>query len=62
MTFASPAVPSPHDRRRIAVIAGVTDQTVARVYRGDRVRSTVAARVVAAARNLGLPVPTPVLA
>lgn len=48
---------SAHDARRIAVAAAVHPKTVARAYAGLPVRSTSAARIVEAARILGLPQP-----
>lgn len=48
---------SPHDVRRLSVAAYVHPTTVGRVYRGARVRSTTLARIVDAARSLGLPLP-----
>jgi DNA-binding LacI/PurR family transcriptional regulator len=47
---------------RIAALACVTPETVARAYRSDPVRSTVAARIVDAARKLELPEPRIVVA
>jgi hypothetical protein len=55
-------IPTAHDRRRIAVIAYVGERTVQRAYRSDPVRSTVAARIIEAARTLGLPLPRVVIA
>lgn len=49
---------SAHDVRRLAVTAAVHPKTVARAYRGEAVRSTCAARIVDAARALGLPEPS----
>lgn len=57
-----PAKPSAHDRRRIAALACVHPRSVDRCYEAKPVRSTVAARVVAAARDLGLPKPAIVVA
>ena len=48
---------NPHDRVRIAAAACVTPDTVLRAYRPEPVRSPVAARIVEAARKLGLPAP-----
>ena len=53
---------NPHDRVRIAAAACVTPDTVLRAYRSEPVRSTVAARIVEAARTLGLPAPEIVVA
>jgi hypothetical protein len=55
-------IPSPHDRIRVAAAAAVTPDTVLRAYRGAPVRSGVAARILAAARDLGLPAPAVVIA
>jgi DNA-binding LacI/PurR family transcriptional regulator len=57
----SPKV-TPHDRVRIAAAACVTPDTVLRAYRSEPVRSTVAARIIEAARSLGLPAPAIVVA
>ena len=46
-----------HDARRVAVAAAVHPKTVVRAYRGLVVRSTCSARIVGAARSLGLPEP-----
>jgi hypothetical protein len=65
MTHAAPpplAIPSAHDRRRIAAAAAVDTATVLRAYRSDPVRSTVASRIVEAALTLGLPAPRIVVA
>lgn len=48
---------SAHEIRRIAVTAAVHPKTVARAYRGEFIRSTCAARILDAARMLGLPLP-----
>jgi hypothetical protein len=50
---------SAHDRRRVAVAAAVDPRTVARVYRGDAVRPSCAARIADAACFLGFPPPAP---
>src|SRR5690242_8077407 len=61
----SPAAPAltPHDERRVAVLAGVDPRTVRARMRGRRQRSTVAARIDGALRELGLlpavPAPSP---
>jgi DNA-binding LacI/PurR family transcriptional regulator len=56
------AAPSAHDRRRIAVAALVSPRTVDRAYRGEPIRSMVAARILEATRALGLPEPPVVVA
>jgi hypothetical protein len=58
MTLPLPIL-SAHDTRRVAVAAAVHPKTVSRAYRGEVVRSTCAARIVEAARSLGLPPPGP---
>lgn len=55
-------MPDSCQRLQIAARATVDPRTVVRCYQGKRVRSTVAARVVAAARELQLPEPVPVIA
>lgn len=59
---SAPPKPSAHDRRRIAAVACVHPRTVDRCYQAKPVRSTIAARVVAAAAELGLPKPSIVVA
>jgi len=49
---------SPHLRRQIATKALVEPKTVDKCYRGKPVRETTALRVVAAAQELGIPLPT----
>jgi DNA-binding LacI/PurR family transcriptional regulator len=56
------AAPTAHDRRRIAVAALVSPRTVDRAYRGEPIRSMVAARILEATRALGLPLPAIVVA
>ena len=58
----TPATPTAHDRRRLAVEAGVHPRSVDRAYQGLPIRSTSATRIVEAARALGLPAPLPVIA
>ena len=50
---------SAHDERRVAVCSISHPRTVRRAYRGDEIRSTSRARIVAAATELGLPLPPP---
>jgi DNA-binding LacI/PurR family transcriptional regulator len=51
---------SAHDRIRLAAAAVASPDTVERYYRDPTsVRSTSAARIERAARELGLPLPTP---
>jgi DNA-binding LacI/PurR family transcriptional regulator len=45
---------NPHDERRVAVKAGCDPRTVRAYLAGKSVRSTVAARVSEALRDLGL--------
>lgn len=54
--------PGAHQRLQIASIAAVHPRTVDRCYRSLPVRSTVAARVLAAAQQLGYPAPQIVIA
>jgi hypothetical protein len=54
--------PSAHQRLQIAALAAVHPRTVERCYRSLPVRSTVAARVLAAADQLHLTPPRIVLA
>jgi hypothetical protein len=55
-------MPNPHQRLLIAAKACVHPRTVERCYRSEPVRSTVAARITEAARELQLPEPSVVLA
>jgi hypothetical protein len=50
-------MPTAHDRIRIAATAAVDPRTVLDAYKGKPIRSTCAARIDAAARILGLPLP-----
>ena len=52
-----PAPLSPHDERRLSVVAAVHPKTIRRAYRGEMIRSTCEARIRDAARDLGLPPP-----
>lgn len=47
-----------HERLELAVEACVHPRTVERVYRGEPIRSTTAARLKRAAQSLGLQLPT----
>lgn len=44
---------SPHDERRVAVVAGCDPRTVRAFLRGAETRSTTAARIAEALRSLG---------
>jgi hypothetical protein len=56
-TISAPSLTA-HDRRRVAVHAGVDDRTVLAFLRGQPMRSTTRARVEEALRALGyLPAP-----
>jgi hypothetical protein len=55
-------IPTSHDRTRLAAHAAVSIEVVRRAYLGAPIRSTTAARIIAAARDLGLPVPAVVIA
>lgn len=57
-----PIAPDAHQIRQIAVQAGVHPRTVDKCYRSKPVRSTVAARVRAAAELLRFPAPQIVIA
>jgi hypothetical protein len=57
MHTKKPLLPNPHQLRQLSVAAFVHPRTVSRCYRGERVRSTVAVRVLEAARSLGFPEP-----
>lgn len=57
-----PLMPNAHQRLQIAVHASVHPRTVLKCYRSEPVRSTVAARVTAAARSLQFPEPEIVIA
>jgi hypothetical protein len=46
------------DRRRLAVVAEVHDQTLVRFLRGDTVRALSRQRIERAAAALGLPLPS----
>ena len=58
----TPAPLSPHDERRLSVVAAVHPKTVRRAYRGEMIRSTCEARIRDAARELRLPLPPPKVA
>lgn len=45
---------NPHDERRVAVVAGCDPRRVRAYLRGDRTRSTTAARIAEALRMLGI--------
>jgi hypothetical protein len=60
--MTKPSRPHAHDRLRIATHAAVHPRTVDRCYASLPVRSTVAARVLAACRALALPEPVIVIA
>lgn len=47
---------TPHDRRRVAVVACIDTRTVERWLRGEPIRSTVAARIALALNELRLDV------
>ena len=55
-------MPNAYQRLQIAVHSGVSPKTVLKAYRGKPIRSSIAARVVAAAQLLRLPVPEVVIA
>lgn len=57
-----PRIPDAHQRLQIAVQASVHPKTVLKCYRSEPVRSTVAARVRAAAELLRFPAPQIVIA
>lgn len=58
----APGTPSAHQRLQIAAVAAVHPRTVERCYKSLPVRSTVAARVTAAATQLQLTAPKIVIA
>lgn len=45
---------NPHDERRVAVVAGCDPRRVRAYLRGERTRSTTAARISEALRTLGI--------
>jgi hypothetical protein len=55
-------MPDSYQRLQIAARAIVDPRTVVRCYQGKRVRPGVAARVCAAARELHIPEPVPLIA
>lgn len=55
-------MPNAYQRLQIAVHAGVSPKTVNKAYKGKPVRSSIAARIVAAAQLLRLPAPEVVIA
>ena len=57
-----PLVPTAYQRLQIAVHSGVHPKTVLKAYQGKPVRSSIAARVCAAARALQFPEPEVVIA
>ncbi len=57
-----PLMPNAHQRLQIAVHACVHPRTVLKCYRSQPVRSSIAARVVAAARTLQFAEPEIVVA
>jgi hypothetical protein len=60
MMVAKPLPPlSPHDERRLSVVAAVHPKTIRRAYRGEAVRSTCEARIRRAAIDLDFPPPPP---
>jgi hypothetical protein len=50
-----PVALTPHEERRLAVVAGVDPRTARRWWKGQSVTSTCAARLEEAAVELGLP-------
>lgn len=50
-------MPTPIDRIRLAALATLSERTVHRAYEGASIASTTRARLVQAARELGLPEP-----
>lgn len=55
-------MPNAYQRLQIAVHSGVSPKTVLKAYKGKPIRSSIAARVVAAAQLLRLPLPEVVIA